>query len=193
MLLPADAVLGAVDGGWEAAQIILNAERGPYAVRRAAVIGRALSAALDEAGRRPLPAVARQQVVRTFTTYRLLELRIGSLVTQLADGIPIGPESGLTKQLMTQAEQEVMALNASLLGMRAVAWDDGSEGAGGSEGSERSGGSERSAGAVVDAYLYSRAASIYGGTGQIQRNIIGERLLGLPREPAPPERYGAKP
>ncbi|NKE29133.1 acyl-CoA dehydrogenase, partial [Mycobacterium tuberculosis] len=37
----------------------------------------------------------------------------------------------------------------------------------------------------MDELLYARAATIYAGSSQIQRNVIGERLLGLPKEPRP--------
>ncbi|HEX5613684.1 MAG TPA: acyl-CoA dehydrogenase, partial [Acidimicrobiia bacterium] len=44
-----------------------------------------------------------------------------------------------------------------------------------------------SGGMVQELTLFSPGPSIYGGTDQVQRNIIGERVLGLPKEPGPPK------
>jgi alkylation response protein AidB-like acyl-CoA dehydrogenase len=169
LVVPESAVVGEVDNGWAVAQVILNAERGPYAVRRAAVIGAALQRILARARGRELvlDAVGREQMARAFTRLRLLELRIDQLVRDLELGVEVGAEAAIIKQLMTGAEQVTFDLSISLAGHHALAWPDGSASA-----------------LVAEEYLYSRAASIYGGTAQIQRNIIAERLLGLPREPA---------
>jgi alkylation response protein AidB-like acyl-CoA dehydrogenase len=166
LLVPEDAVIGDVDGGWAVAQVILNAERGPYAVRRAAVIGAALQDALAMARTGDLDPTTRDQVARAVTGFRLLELRVDRLVADLTTGAEVGPDAAIIKQLMTAAEQAIFDLSLRLAGDDALAW------------------SGHSTALLVEAYLYSRAASIYGGTAQIQRNIIGERLLGLPREPA---------
>ena len=88
------------------------------------------------------------------------------MLEQLAAGDPLGPEVALTKQLMTAAEQLTMAAAARVLGPKLGAWQDGS------------------IDDVVEQFLYAEAASIYGRTAQIQRNMIGERLLGLPKEPS---------
>jgi alkylation response protein AidB-like acyl-CoA dehydrogenase len=166
LLVPEDAVIGDVDGGWAVAQVILNAERGPYAVRRAAVIGAALQRVLAMARTRDLDPTTRDLVARAVTGFRLLELRVDQLVADLTRGAEVGPEAAIIKQLMTTAEQAIFDLSLRLAGGDVLAW------------------SGHSMALLVEAYLYSRAASIYGGTAQIQRNIIGERLLGLPREPA---------
>ena len=163
--LPADAVVGAVDGGWALAQVILNAERGPYAVRRASVIGGALGPLLQRAGDAPLVAADRAVLTQAYIDFRLLELRIARVVEDLASGREVGADAAVTKQLMTTAEQSTFTAAFRLLGAEGMA-PAGPE-----------------AGSTLEQYLYSRAASIYGGTAQIQRTIIGERLLGLPREP----------
>lgn len=165
VLLPHDAIVGEVDGGWALAQTVLNAERGPYAIRRAAVIGGALGRLLERARAMPLTRSDRRVVLQAYTDFRLLELRIATLVDQVIDGRASGPEAAVTKQLMTAAEQSVFTAVHHLLGVDGVAW------------------SSAWMPPMVEEYFYSRAASIYGGTSQIQRDIIGERLLGLPREP----------
>ena len=165
--LPSDAVVGAVDGGWAVAQVILNAERGPYAIRRASVIGAALAGLLQRARGTTMDAATRVEVTKAYVDFRLLGLRIDRVVEQLAAGGEIGPEAAITKQLMTTSEQSTFAAALRLLGADGMTVS----------------GTESSA--VVEQFLYSRAASIYGGTAQIQRSIIGDRLLGLPREPAP--------
>lgn len=155
------ALLGEVDGGWTVAQIILNAERGPYASRRAAVIGRWLGEVVEAARRRRPPPALRQEVVRAVISHRLLELRIRELVDGVMQGAEIGAETVLTKMALTDAEQRVCSVALDLLGVGGLS-PDACPGLG-------------------NDYLYSRAASIYGGTAQIQRNIASERLLGLPR------------
>jgi alkylation response protein AidB-like acyl-CoA dehydrogenase len=166
--VPADAVIGEVDGGWMVAQLMLNAERGPYAVRRAAVIGANVHRVLSFARCRRLDAPTRDEVARAFTTFRLLELRIDALVRDLAAGVDVGDQAPVVKQSMTNAEQAVFDVSLRLGGTGCLGWDD------------------PVTAVSIEEYLYSRAASIYGGTAEIQRNIIGERLLGLPREPVAP-------
>ena len=78
-----------------------------------------------------------------------------------------GPQGSLTKIAKAQSNQALQELALDVLGPEAVAWDQESEGA--------------EEWAVQ--FLRTRANSIEGGTSEIQRNIVGERVLGLPREP----------
>ena len=87
-------------------------------------------------------------------------LRLHSLrsLTARAAGHGPGPEASIDKLLMTAAEQTLLDTAVTALGARGVndpSW--------------------------FDQYLYSRAASIYGGTSEIQKGIIAQRLLGMPR------------
>jgi alkylation response protein AidB-like acyl-CoA dehydrogenase len=162
--VPDESRIGEVNGGWTVALSVLNAERGPYAIRRAALIERSLILALKQAAGSKTSPVPRQEVVRAYLSCCLLEHRIDTLVNQLSNGVTIGPESALTKLLMTNAEQQVSALRGVLDGAHLMAEGDYSQST------------------VAEEFLYSRAASIYGGSSEIQRNVIGERLLGLQRE-----------
>jgi alkylation response protein AidB-like acyl-CoA dehydrogenase len=92
----------------------------------------------------------------------LLDRRIGSVAADLEAGRPPGEDAPITKMALTAAEQAIYAAAQELLGLHGIAGlDDG----------------------WAEGWLYSRAASIYGGSAQIQRNVIGERILGLPPEP----------
>ena len=157
-----DALIGDVNRGWDVVLHILGSERGPYAIRRASVIRRAFLGVLSTRRTRSSTATKRQQIARAFTTMRLLDWEIDAVVARLHAGVAPGPESALTKRLLTEAEQEVMALAFDELDIASMAW------------------SEPARPAIAE-YLYSRAASIYGGTSEIQRNLIAERLLGLPK------------
>jgi alkylation response protein AidB-like acyl-CoA dehydrogenase len=162
--LPADAVLGQVGGGWDVAQAMLTAERGPYAIRRSAVLRSALIG-LHQLAAGATNEVSRQRVVQATIDMELLDLRIADVVGTLSRGEQIGADSALTKLMLGQVEQTIFSAAEQLLGMRASAWEN----------------EDHVLATWVERYLYSRAATIYGGTQQIQRNIVGERLLGLPR------------
>jgi alkylation response protein AidB-like acyl-CoA dehydrogenase len=89
-------------------------------------------------------------------------------VGEFLAGGAVGPDSSSVKLLMAEAEQRLAATAVELLGPAIEQADP--------------------AGHDEDAfweetYLYSRAASVYGGTRQIQRNIIADRVLALPQEP----------
>jgi len=81
----------------------------------------------------------------------------------------VGPEGSISKIAKAAANQRLQELAIGLLGADAVAWpvDD-------VEAEE-----------WIVQFLRTRANSIEGGTSEIQRNIVGERVLGLPREPDP--------
>jgi alkylation response protein AidB-like acyl-CoA dehydrogenase len=162
--LPDTALLGELGGGWQVAQVMLTAERGPYAIRRSAVLRGAMTG-LQRLATGTADPLARQRVAEATIAMELLDLRIADVVATLRRGEEIGADSALTKLFLGQVEQTIFSVAMEILGMGGIAYDS----------------HDAAVVAWVERYLYSRASSIYGGTAQIQRNIVGERLLGLPR------------
>lgn len=158
--VPCDRVIGELNGGWTVAMQILAFERATIFWARAAWLHHRLTQLVVHAasggGSAALLGAAFQQVAA---------LRARSRRTQhaMASGSFSAPESSIDKTLMAAAEKAVFDAALRVLGDAVPFADDGA------------------AQAWRNEYLYSRAASIYGGTGEIQRNIIAERLLGLPR------------
>lgn len=158
--VPDAARLGALGGGWSLAMATVTLERGPadngYAAKHRALLERLEAAAVRE-GRGEADRLA---LARAYVDVEVLRIRIQmSLGDRAADG-QVGPESSADKLLMIQAEQGLHHLALHLAGSRAALplepdWLDG--------------------------YLFSRAAGVYGGTEQIQRTILAQRVLGLPR------------
>jgi alkylation response protein AidB-like acyl-CoA dehydrogenase len=158
VVVPGDRMLGALDGGWAVAMSILPYERSSCFWQRIAYLYRRLQRLVEIA-----PDDERTAEVVGDAYVALHELRARSRITQhrLAEGATLGAETSIDKVLVATAEQRTYdAVRRVLPGT--VEMDDS---AAGSE--------------WRDEYLYSRAATIYGGTVEVQRNIIARRLLEL--------------
>ena len=158
VFVPDDRILGEVDGGWSVAMDLLPYERSTALWHRAAYLQERLGRLVATA---PLGSLDPSALGET--TQALWAFRARSRATQrrLAAGEELGPETSVDKVLLAGAEQAVFDLVAEGLGSEVVLGDDPA--------------SER----WRAEFLYSRAATIYGGSAEIQRNIIARRLLGL--------------
>jgi len=171
--VPRRNLLGELDKGWSIAIHTLGTERAAATLRRRVECEVALEDAVGELhrdGRGGTPASDRRAqaaIGRSHIALRVLDAQTRQTISRLTAEVGPTPEDSVDKLLLNDIEQTVYAELAGLLGpLRAV------------PGSRPLGlRSER----WIHDHLYSRAASIYGGTSQIQRNIISERLLGLPR------------
>jgi alkylation response protein AidB-like acyl-CoA dehydrogenase len=136
-------------------------------VRRAAELGRTA----DATTRQHLTSLYSEERVRRWTNERVR-------ATVRAGGTP-GPAASIGKVHGATLNQRIQLLANDVLGMAATAWPadgDGSEGI-----------DAWAAGIPfeVKGMLRSRANSIEGGTTEVNKNILGEKVLGLPREPDP--------
>ncbi|WP_028938797.1 acyl-CoA dehydrogenase family protein [Pseudonocardia spinosispora] len=179
-LVPAADQLGAVGEGWRVAMTTLMNERvaiGRRGSRRGdGPIGLAVQgfrAAADE-GR--ADAGSRDQLLRLWTKAEAARLTNVRASAQTGTKIP-GPEGSIAKLQMAELNKAILELTVNLRGPEAMLIDgyeqtvtDRSSGAGGSAD-------------VRKAWLRSLANSIEGGTSEVMRNILGERVLGLPGEP----------
>ncbi|MEO3827688.1 acyl-CoA dehydrogenase family protein [Actinomadura sp. B10D3] len=167
--------LGERGAGWTVAMTTLMNER-------TALPGNA--AGLED----PLDAVLREGAARHVTDPvlldRLVALRVRGRLIKLtlhrfgadSDGGP-GPEGSIGKLLWAEYMKDATELQVDLLGRDAIAYPPGYR--------LRRTGRPGPGGDVRYDYLRSRAASIEGGTSEIMRGILAERVLGLPREPDP--------
>ena len=162
--VPADHVVGPVDGGWGVAMDLLQYERGMWAWQRQAIMHSTLSglvADLDGAD-----VLAASAVAEAYTSLAALRMRCRETVKRLAAGERLGPEVSIDKILLGQTEHLVHDA------VRAVHVRDFAVGDSAEADTERA------------EWFYSRAATVYGGAAEVQKNIVAERVLGLPREAA---------
>jgi alkylation response protein AidB-like acyl-CoA dehydrogenase len=156
--VPFDRTLGEVGQGWSVAMDILPFERSTALWHRGAFLHRRLEQLLVTA----VPGALRPaEVGEVF--HHLYALRARSRVTQhrLAGGHRLGPETSVDKILLATAEQALFDLAAAGLAHDVLLGDDASSAGWRSE------------------FLYSRAATIYGGSAEIQRNIVARHVLDL--------------
>ena len=160
--VPARNRIGAEGDGWPIAMMTVAYERGAADVGYLSKFGSALRELIRLLGPRLAEPAVRDEVGRLKVLYTVLcqhvERRLR--LRQLSGSTP-GPEMSVDKVLMTMVDQALHGSALRLLGPAAL--------------------TDASDGEWLQRYFYSRAASIYGGTQQIQLNIIAQRILGLPR------------
>lgn len=169
--VPTANLLGELHEGWSIAMHTLGSERGTYALRRRIEhesAFRSLLSSLRTTGEAQLSPRAYEDIGAAYIGLRTVEAQTAQTLVRLRDGVGPSPLDSMDKLLLTEVEQGMyaaadnllgpgrMASGASVFGINADRW--------------------------VHGFLNSRAASIYGGTAQIQRNIVAERHLGLPKE-----------
>ncbi|MFD8384516.1 acyl-CoA dehydrogenase [Streptomyces sp. NPDC059679] len=167
VLLPHDAVVGEVDGGWAVARNTLGNERVHMADQLTfdtgleALIARTADAA-DESG---ADDWVRERVGALMAeAHALACLGLRTTLRQVS-GVEPGAGASVRKLIQTAHQQKVAELALELLGPA---------------GAVREGAGER----ALHGFLMSRCLTIAGGTTQVQLNVVAERMLGLPRDPA---------
>ena len=164
VFVPRANLLGEPGQGWAIAMHVVAHERGTAALPRQVTLRTWLDRLVADAAdtvRDGGPALANEGVQatlgRALVEIEVLRHHATRTMSEFLNGGTVGPESSGVKLLMAQAEQTLGMAALEVLGDAAGAfWHE--------------------------RYLYSRAASVYGGTQQIQRNIIADRVLSLPKE-----------
>ena len=162
--LPASSLVGELHGGWALAKVTLGNERVSLS-GEGALWGRGPTAGdlldLVRAGGGCADPVLRQRLAGLYIEAEVLRLIRLRSVSALVQGRQPGPEASVRKALADEHGQHIMGLAKDLQGLAGVL----------------SSGDMWSTG-----YLFAPALTIGGGTSEVQRNIIAERVLGLPHD-----------
>jgi alkylation response protein AidB-like acyl-CoA dehydrogenase len=170
--VPAGRLIGAEGEGWAVAMYLLQFERAVYAWLRVSVLlqrMRALAGALADDAAEPLAggslasgAAADQMLGTVYLDLVSLRARSVDTVRRLAAGETVGPEASTDKLLLGACEQSVYDAARSLLGPRFLFGEAGRQ--------------------WREEWWFSRTTTVYGGSAEVQRGIIADRVLKLPRE-----------
>jgi alkylation response protein AidB-like acyl-CoA dehydrogenase len=166
--VPATDCLGEIGQGWRTAMLLLSFERGASGVGQYTEFRRQYDEIVAEAKRfgRAEDPVARQELTRCLVELECLRYHAMHILTQTEQGRDLGSESSMTKLQWSEAFQDLWEAFEKVLGAEATL-----------------------AAPRPDVDLspfhaqdhWSRSVTIWGGSSQVQRNIVAERVLGLPR------------
>lgn len=167
--VPKANVLGPVDEGWKVAMVLLSFERGSSAMGQYTAFRRELDAVVELARERRRfgrPAaqdpVLRQKMAASLVELELLKLHSLHVLTKVEQGVELGFEASMTKLQWSEAHQDLGELFMDVAEL---------------SGQEIHG--ELSP--LQTSALWSRSETIWGGSSQVQRNVVAERVLGLPK------------
>ena len=194
---PKENVIGGVNNGWKVAMTTLGFERGTSATTGY----RRFQKEFDEilrlaqargANRDPL---IRQRLARSWSKIKIMQINGYRTLTDALRGTSATAALGATnKMFWSEAHQETILLAMDILGLDGQillgrAGRDGQDGQDGRDGQgmllpgARHGRADYPVNNVQSLFFFSRSETIWGGSAEIQRNIVGERVLGLPKEP----------
>jgi len=175
--VPDDHRLGAEGDGWKVALTTLMNERATagreIGARGSGPIGTVLE--LWAAGRGGFDPVRRSRLANLWAAAEVLRLTEVRAAAAVGRGVP-GPEGSVAKLRWSELNQSITEFSMDLLGSEGLLYPGGYA-------FTRPDSSQVSSRQPQKAFLRSRANSIEGGTSQIMRNILAERVLGLPAEP----------
>jgi alkylation response protein AidB-like acyl-CoA dehydrogenase len=167
-------VIGGLNNGWRVAMTTLGNERGGQATTQHLRYEREFWELVDEArkrGRSTDPLV-RQDLAWAYSQVELMRYQGLRLLSTLAAKREPGPEASVSKLFWSEYHKRLGEIAVNVLGPESMIATTG----------------QQSTDYTLDrwqmTFVSSRAGTIFSGTSQIQRNIIGERALGLPKEPA---------
>jgi alkylation response protein AidB-like acyl-CoA dehydrogenase len=160
---PVENVVATVGDGWRVAMGTLAFERGVSTLAQQIGFEREVAsvfAAARASGSSSSPVV-RQRLVETWIGLRLM--RYNALRVMSGGGAAPGPEASISKLQWGTWHRSMANLGMDALGPSSLVGSGGD---------------------AARLFLFTRADTIYGGSNEIQRNVIGERVLGLPKEPS---------
>jgi alkylation response protein AidB-like acyl-CoA dehydrogenase len=183
-VVPKENVVGGINDGWRVAMTLLGFERGEAAatgpIRFQAEVDRLLMLA-KERGVADDPII-RQKLATAYSRVQIMRYSGMRVLTQFLKGHHPGPDAAISKLYWSEYHKFVTELAVEILGADALV-PEGRHPS--SSFSTDDAGAANSSMSWVATFLNARAGTIYAGSSQIQRNIIGEMVLGLPKEPRP--------
>jgi alkylation response protein AidB-like acyl-CoA dehydrogenase len=168
--VPDDQLIGTVHDGWRVSSSTLTHERGTnprQLVIHAQLLEELLRLAVER--QRFDDHRLKQRLAEAYVEVRLFQLHNWRSLSRLQHGRELGPEGSALKLYWSEMSKRLHDTAMAVLGESAPLWWDADDNPGG--------------GRWQRSWLYYQSASIFAGTNEIQRTIIGERVLGLPREP----------
>jgi alkylation response protein AidB-like acyl-CoA dehydrogenase len=179
----AEQVVGPVNGGWGVARTLLTFERGEEAATNP-VLFRAEFERLTELARHTgaiHDPVIRQRLATAFARVEVMRYLGYRILTDVLEGKEVSAAASVSKLYWSEYHQKATELALDIEGLAGLI--PAGKGPSRQQRADDPGGDPLSSKAWWQVSLNARAGTIYAGTSEVQRSIIAERLLGLPREP----------
>ncbi len=183
--VPADNLVGEMNAGWRIAQTTLGYERGGNSLSRVSRLLQSYDRLLEvvqvlrvDGSRAVDDPIIRQKLGQIYAEVEVLRYASLRILSSLEKGQRPGPESSIAKLHYSELDKKVQEMILDILGPYGqelagapdeYRFDPEAEGYG-------------ETGTWAHTFLWARAGTIYAGSSEIQKNILGERVLGLPKE-----------